>query len=159
MQIFLLRHGIAEATAAGGDPDRRLTAEGRQRVKDVAKAAARAGVSLDLCLSSPFRRAVETARIAVEALCFNGPLLETSVLTPDGDVRSVWEEIRVHRHSASVLLVGHEPLFSSLGSYLLGVPELNIDFKKGALMAIEIPSFGAQPRGILRWMLTARLAA
>ena len=158
MQIFLLRHGIAEDTAAGGDPERQLTAEGRQKVKEVIKTAARAGVSPDLCLSSPYRRAIETARIAAEVLKYKGPLLETSVLTPSSDVRSVWEEIRVHRDAASLLLVGHDPLFSRLAGYLLGVPELNVDFKKGALLAIDIPSFGAQPRGILRWMLTARLA-
>lgn len=159
MQIFLLRHGIAEETSSRGDPERQLTADGRQKVKDVIKAAARAGVSPDLCLSSPYRRAMETANIAAEVFKYKGPLLETSVLTPDSDVRSVWEEIRVHRDAGSLLLVGHDPLFSSLAGYLLGVPELNVDFKKGALLAIEIPSFGAQPRGILRWMLTARLAA
>jgi hypothetical protein len=39
------------------------------------------------------------------------------------------------------------------------MPDLYIDFKKGALLAIEMPAVGPQPRGILKWMLTARLAA
>jgi len=58
----------------------------------------------------------------------------------------------------SVMLVGHEPLFAMLAAYLMGVPEAKIDFKKGAIIAIEAPSAGSAPRGILKWMLTPKLA-
>jgi phosphohistidine phosphatase SixA len=56
-------------------------------------------------------------------------------------------------------LVGHNPLFDSLAAFLLGAPNLKIDFKKGAIMRIDLESFGAQPRGILCWYLTAKLSA
>jgi phosphohistidine phosphatase len=133
MQIYLLRHGVAESqSTTGADADRELTDEGRQKVREVMKAAARAGVAPSLVISSPYRRAASTARIAVEVLGSKSDFLRSNALTPDRDPEAVWEEIRVHRHETAVLLVGHEPLFSELGAYLLGAPELHIDFKKGA---------------------------
>ncbi|MEK7753182.1 MAG: phosphohistidine phosphatase SixA, partial [Acidobacteriota bacterium] len=58
----------------------------------------------------------------------------------------------------SLLLAGHEPQFSQLAAYLLAAPELVVDFKKGALVAIEMEQFGPHPRGALRWMLVPKLA-
>jgi phosphohistidine phosphatase len=158
MDIYLLRHGIAESHAAS-DEERDLTAEGREKVRDVAATAHRAGVRPSLVISSPYRRALATARIAVEVLGYRNTITETRVLVPEGDPPAVWDLVRSMRDEPAVLLVGHQPLFGSLGAYLLGAPEMYIDFKKGALMAIEIPAFGFHPRGILKWMLTARLTA
>jgi phosphohistidine phosphatase len=156
MQIYLLRHGIAESVSTTGlDADRELTEPGRQKVRQVVKAAGRAGIAPTLIISSPYRRALATAKIAADLL--GGELVESRTIEPGGDPQTVWEEIRVHKGEESLMLVGHEPLFSALGAYLLGAPEIHIDFKKSALMAIEIPEFGALPRGILKWMLTAKL--
>jgi phosphohistidine phosphatase len=160
MEIYLLRHGVAEVSSdSGADADRELTNEGRHKVKDVAKAAARAGVVVSMVVTSPYRRAVETARIAAGALGYEGDLLRSDALIPGGDPAAVWNEIRVHRDERAILLAGHEPLFSALGAYLLGVPDLSIDFKKGALLALEIDGFGPRPRGVLKWMLTSKLTS
>jgi phosphohistidine phosphatase len=159
MQIYLLRHGIAEVhSASGADADRELTDEGREKVLSVAKAAARAGVAPSLVITSPYRRALETARVAVQALQYTGEIVRSNALIPESHPLAVWDEIRTHREEGAILLVGHEPLFSSLSAFLLGAPELEVDFKKGALLALEVGGFGARPRGVLRWMLTARLA-
>lgn len=159
MLIYLLRHGIAEAGGADvRDPARALTSEGKKKVREVMKAAAKAEVAPLLVLSSPYKRAVETAEIAIKELDYKQDLLRTQALIPSASPRDAWDEIRTHRDVESMLLVGHEPLFSALAAFLLGVPELKIDFKKGALVAIEVEQFGATPRGVLNWMLTARLA-
>ncbi|MBS1873446.1 MAG: phosphohistidine phosphatase SixA [Acidobacteria bacterium] len=158
MDIFLLRHGIAEDHAAS-DAERDLTADGRQKIREIAKVLKRAGVRPSLILSSPYRRALATARIAAEVLECAEPIIETRELVPDGDPGHVWEEVRAHRTSDPLLLVGHQPLFGDLAAFLLGAPDLRVDFKKGAVLALEMPGFGVRPRGILKWMLTARLAA
>lgn len=157
MEIYLLRHGIAEAHAAS-DSERDLTGEGREKLRHVLRVAANAGVKPSLILSSPYKRALATAKIAADALDYKGEIARTNGLLPDASPEEVWQEIRVHRTEDSLLLAGHEPLFSALGAYLLGVPQLTIDFKKGALLAIEMPEFGARPKGILKWLLTAKLA-
>jgi phosphohistidine phosphatase len=158
--IYLLRHGIAEdATGTQSDSERALTPEGKKKVREVLRTASRTGVTAALILSSPYRRALETAKLAADELGYKDDILTTQALLPGAAPHQAWEEIRVHRESESLLLAGHEPLFSSLAAYLLGTPEAQIDFKKGALLCIEVPSVGARPRGILKWMLTPKLAA
>ena len=76
MQIYLLRHGIAEDARPGhSDAKRALTKEGGERVAEVIKAARRAGAEPSLIVSSPFVRAVETARIAAEGLGYKGNIV------------------------------------------------------------------------------------
>ncbi len=109
-------------------------------------------------LSSPYTRAIQTADIAKRTLGYAGEILQTKALTPGATVEQVWEEIRVHRDEDSILLTGHNPLFEHLAGYLLGQVDLRIEFKKGALLRLDVESFGAEPRGVLRWCLTAKLA-
>jgi phosphohistidine phosphatase len=159
MQVYLLRHGIAEDAKAGqNDVDRALTHEGRQKLRDVLRTAAHADVSPTLILTSPLKRALQTAEIAKEVLGYKSELVKTKALTPGSPVEAVWDEIRIHRDEAQLLLVGHDPQFTNLGGYLLGAPSLQIDFKKGAILRADFDNFPAQPRGILRWYLTAKLA-
>jgi phosphohistidine phosphatase len=101
--LWLLRH----AEAADGEPDeqRELTELGIRQATDAGTALARLGVRIDLCLSSPKLRAVQTARLACEPLgvpvtvepALSGEPFDVDVLTAGLD---------------DVLLVGHDPSFS-----------------------------------------------
>lgn len=159
MEIYLLRHGIAESNSpTGRDADRRLTDEGRRKLRTVLGCAHEAGVSPSLILTSPFRRAVETAEIAARELGYEGKLVRTEALTPDSSPQDLWKELREHREEASVLLAGHEPLFSSAVAYLLGSTREMVHFRKGALIRVDVESVGAEPAGVLQWMITAGVA-
>ena len=160
MQLYLLRHGIAEDAKIGGsDGDRALTPEGRRKLRDVMKLAREAGVSPELIISSPLKRALQTADIAKRALGYEEQIVTSDLLTPGTSPEDAWEEVRAHRDLQSLLLVGHNPLFAALAAYLLGTPNAHIEFKKGAIMRVDFEKFSVQPRGVLRWYLTARLAA
>jgi phosphohistidine phosphatase len=160
MEIYILRHGIAEDPQAGQpDSERPLTADGRKKLRNVLRAAASAGVAPALILSSPYKRALQTAQMAVEILDYRGEVLRTRALEPSAAPKGVWDEVRDHKDEPRILLVGHEPLFSRLTAYLLGSPNLQVDFKKGAMVCIELERFPAEPHGVLRWMLTSKLAA
>jgi phosphohistidine phosphatase len=159
MQIYLLRHGIAEdVSASGRDADRQLTAEGRKRLASILKRAAGAGVEPSLILSSPLIRARQTAEIAAKTLGGTHQIVQTKVLEPGGEPELVWEELRARRAEPRVLLCGHEPLFGRLAAYLLSSAALEIDFKKGALLRIDCESLGPRPRGTLKWFLPPKLA-
>ena len=159
MQIYLLRHGIAEdAKPRQSDSDRNLTEEGREKLRRILKRARVAGVEPALIVSSTLRRAVQTAEEAAGALGYQGKILLTRALMPEASPSGVWEEIRVHKHEPSILLASHEPLMSSTMGYLLRCPALMVDFKKGALVRIDCEGFGPEPVGFLKWMLTASLA-
>jgi len=160
MEIYILRHGVAE-TARPGTPDERraLLPEGKQKVRDVVRRARSAGLSPDRILTSPYRRALETAEVAAEALGHRQELVRVNTLAPMGSPEQVWDEIRQHKDCARILLVGHEPLLSQVIAYLLSAPALQVDFKKGALARVDVDGFGARPRGVLHWLLTAKLAS
>ena len=117
-----------------------------------------AKVSPSLIVSSPLKRAIETAEIAARELGYEGRILRTEALEPGSSPAKVWAELRVHADEPSILLAGHEPLFSQTVAWMLGSTREMIDFKKGALARIDFESLGAEPRGVLRWMLTSKLA-
>ncbi|MEJ7609098.1 MAG: histidine phosphatase family protein [Bryobacteraceae bacterium] len=159
MQIYLLRHGIAEDNAPGGrDADRALTDEGRRKLREVL-ALAKRDLHPGLIVTSPYLRAVQTAEIAIDAFGYREQLLRTDALIPSSDPEAVWDEIRVHQDVQQLLLVGHEPLFGRMASFLLNAPTLLIEVKKASILRIDVPEFGIKTRGVLKWMLVPKLAA
>ena len=161
MRVYILRHAAAEARGPGvPDAHRQLTLEGKQELKAVLKQARAAGVSPEAILTSPWSRALETARdglagAAVRTRGGNGALL------PDIPPAQVLREIRAIRvakgNAKEVMVAGHEPQLSRLAAFLLEAP-VAVDLKKGALLRIDIQEKEGPPRGILKWMLTPRLA-
>jgi phosphohistidine phosphatase len=156
LQIYLLRHGIAENSTP--DSERALTAEGREKLRRVLARARAAGVVPSLILSSPYRRALETAEIAGEVLGYHGKVVKTRALTPDAAPFDVWEEIRQRGDEPAILLASHEPLMSSLAAFLLASPALLVDMKKAALLRVDCERIGPEPKGVLKWMLTPATA-
>ncbi|MCU1237082.1 MAG: putative phosphohistidine phosphatase, SixA [Candidatus Solibacter sp.] len=155
MQIYLLRHGIAEDARAGQpDSERALTSEGRDKLRRVLKRARSAELDPTTILSSPYRRAVETAAVAAEVLGYKGDIVRVQALTPEASPHDTWQEIRDRQDERSILLASHEPLMSSLTAFLLDSPSLMVDMKKAALVRIDVERVGPKPRGILKWMLT-----
>ena len=157
MEIYVLRHGMAEEVRAGTpDSERALTEAGRGKLRRVLDRARAAGVKPSLILTSPYRRALETAQVAGQVLgC--GKVLECAALVPGSTPEEIWDAIRKRRREAAVLLSGHEPLLGLTVAYLLGAPALQVDLKKAALVRIDEENFSEAPRGILKWMLTPRL--
>jgi phosphohistidine phosphatase len=138
MQIYLLRHGIAEDAKPGHpDAERALTNEGRDKLRRVLKRARTADLSPSLILSSPYRRALETAAAAAEVLAYKGEIVRTRTLLPESSPFDAWEEIREHKDERAVLLASHEPLMSSMAAFLLDSPALTVDMKKAALVRID----------------------
>ena len=140
------------------DASRALTPEGRKKLQQVLRAAVNAEVAPSLIISSPLKRAVQTAAIAKSALGYGGAVMQSAALAPNSTPEQVWKELRLHHDQPAVLLVGHNPLFSDLARYLLDSPHLRLDFKKGAMMRVDIERVTTPPAGILRWYLTAKLS-
>ena len=158
MEIYILRHGIAEEAHGGmKDADRALTPEGAKKLQSVLRRARAVDVRPSIIVTSPFRRARETAQVAAEILS-GATLVESRALTPESSPDAVWEAIRAHKGESQLMLVGHEPLLSAVYAYLLGSPAFQIDVKKGSLGRIDVDRFGAQPRGVFRWLIYPKLA-
>jgi len=158
MELYLFRHGIAEDPRPGRpDAERALTDDGKKKTALVVKTARRAGVEPSLIVSSPYKRALETAQIALEGFGYQREIVRTETLVPHGSPEKVWAELREYRAESAILLAGHEPLMSRLAAYLLGSSALRIEMKKAALMRIDTGGMGPAPHGTLRWMITPKL--
>lgn len=159
MEIYILRHGIAEEAKAGqADAGRRLTAEGKQKLLRILACARKAGVQPEVLLSSPYKRAMETAGMAREQLKVERPIVGTEVLIPMERAEKVWDEIRIYKDASQLMVVGHEPQLSNVIAFLIGAPAGRVEMKKGAIARVDVESIGLRPSGVLVWLLTAKLA-
>ncbi len=68
MNLYFLRHGIAadKPQWKGSDSDRPLIKEGIQKLKKSAKGMRRLKLHFDWILTSPYRRAYDTAQIVAK---------------------------------------------------------------------------------------------
>ncbi|HWB85455.1 MAG TPA: histidine phosphatase family protein [Bryobacteraceae bacterium] len=159
MEIYLLRHGAAENVAPGRlDSERALTAEGCVKLERVLERARAANVRPGVILSSPYRRALQTAEAAAAVLGYAGAVVRTAALLPESSPEDLWEEIRSRSGETSILLAGHEPLMSAAVSFLLSSPTLLVNMRKAAMVRVDCEHFGLEPLGVLQWMLTPGVA-
>ena len=89
MNLYILRHAIAmdKTQWRRADSDRPLTKDGIKKMKKAAKGIKRLDLKLDWILTSPYRRAYDTAVIAAKALRLKKNLRIIKSLAPDG---SAW---------------------------------------------------------------------
>jgi phosphohistidine phosphatase SixA len=76
---------------------------------------------------------------------------------PEVPPSQIWKEIRAHAKAQELMIAGHEPHLSRLAAFLLEAP-VAMDLKKGAMMRVDVEEQEGRPRGILKWMLTPKLA-
>lgn len=99
-------------------------------------------MQLSLVLSSPLRRAHETAQIVASNL--RAEMLIAPWLASGMHPQGALEELRAYRSQSSVMLVGHEPDFSQLIAHLLGMPTNNaIHVRKASLTLLDLDVFRA----------------
>ena len=118
MDLFFLRHGEAEARAAN-DAERRLTPAGERDVLGVIESRRAELAEIELIVTSPYRRARQTAKIAAQCLGFDRELLITEELEPGGDPQALFRFID-SLNVDSVLLVTHQPFVGKVLSLLSG---------------------------------------
>lgn len=124
--IYLLRHGDAEE-GRGDDAARRLTLKGERQAEAAGRALAALTPKPDACLTSPKVRAADTAKLACEALD-----LEPEV---DEELRGgSFDSTALAAGRGDVLLVGHEPDFSSEVARLTGA---KVKLRKGGLAIVD----------------------
>ena len=158
MDLYILRHGIAEDVSESGlDRDRVLTKEGIEKTKATCKALRKLELQFDAILTSPYARARQTAEIVADELNLTSVLHLVDALGAASSADAVLVELqKIIRKQSCVLVVGHEPILSSLISLLLsGSPSLSITMKKGGLCKLNCvrPEPGAAR---LDWLLTAK---
>lgn len=161
MDLYILRHAIAggkNPLNMENDSDRPLTKEGAKKMRLIAKALKKRDISFDIILSSPFRRAKETAEIVAKAFGCKDVLKFSSHLKVGGNPATLVSEINRHySRLGSILIVGHEPFLSKLISVLLsGEENVLVTMKKGGICKLSVPHLGRLRYGrcaTLEWLL------
>jgi phosphohistidine phosphatase len=161
MELYLIRHGIAQQLGLKNDftdEKRALTSEGRDRMRDAARGLRKLGVQVDLLLTSPLVRAVETAEIVADALGFsNKEIIQTDRLAPGASADELFAEIKSHTGIESVALVGHEPDLGELvAKIVLGDDRFSIELKKGSICCVNVVETVPSFRGGLAWLMTPK---
>ena len=154
--LLLLRHGIAEEAAASHrDQDRRLTGEGKRKLREVVAGMRALELPVEAVLSSPLRRAVETAEIVAEAYGLADAVEITPALAPGAGPDAVHAALATIGAPSGVVLVGHEPDMGALASTLLvGTPSLlQMGFRKAGLAGIVVASLPPRRAAALEFFL------
>ncbi len=125
--IWLLRHG--DAQDGSPDAERPLTDKGRDQSRAAGAALRALGVEIDACLTSPKVRAADTARIACAELGDIELKLEPKLAGGPFDAEALAAGL-----GDDVLLVGHDPDFSSAVHSLTGA---QVRMKKGGVAGID----------------------
>ena len=156
MKLYFLRHGIAAAREewSGDDAERPLTAQGRKCMEHEAKALAKLGIEPDRIVTSPLKRAKETAQIVAERLGLEDHLAEDQRLAEGFDAGMLTEMLRTYGDVDCLMLVGHEPDFSRTVGQLIGGGR--IDLKKGGIARVDLADATAR-EGELVWLLPPKV--
>ena len=136
MLLYLLRHADAD-TIAETDDARPLSEKGEGQGKKVARFCEAYGMTRMRVLASPVRRAVQTAEIVVAHL---GLELEIAPWLACGmRPAEAMRHLQEHADEAAVMLVGHEPDFSGLAAFLLGMSSgEQIEIRKASLTQLSV---------------------
>lgn len=138
------------------DSDRALTANGKVEVQKIGKSLKESGLRARKIVTSPLRRARETAEIIANML--KVPLLEEWVdLKPDGDRESLYRKLARVETGSSVVVVGHEPYLTSMIGEIIGCPHARLVLKKGGVAKVRVASISPRVNGELRWLLTPKI--
>lgn len=151
MRLCLVRHGIAiERTADVPDAERPLEAAAIDRTR-AALLGVMALFTPEVILTSPWRRAHETAAIAASIARLPRPV-DCNTLA-NGDLARLLETLRDTEASAA-MLVGHEPGLSRLASLLLTGDEsaLQVQLKKASAALIETDPEITPGQAVLLWV-------
>jgi phosphohistidine phosphatase len=139
MELYIVRHGKAEKNIpeGGSDADRQLTGRGIKDVKKIAGWLRSSGIRFDVIGTSPLVRAAETADlIATDLQNPHRPEVWKS-LEPGSDRDRLKQDIRARGSEGPVLIVGHEPMLSSLIGEIIAEPgNARVLLRKGGLAVI-----------------------
>jgi phosphohistidine phosphatase len=151
MQLYFLRHGEADWPGwTRPDDERPLTDFGKKEVRQVAKFLNRLKVRPDLTVTSPLPRALQTAEIAGEQL--RTKVRQDEAIEPGFGISELRVLLKRH-HSKILMLVGHEPDFTSVISALTGA---SVKLSKAGVALVDIDP--ETEKGRLLWLFPPKLA-
>ncbi len=155
MNLYLVRHADAEKTQPGKrDEDRRLTKQGKDRIKTASKGWMYIINRLDVICSSPYVRAMETAEIIAETFEYEKEIIKDKSLGSGCFTKDLISLVN-SLDAENVMVVGHQPDLSEHVSYLISSTGSLVDFKKTAIAKIAFNGKVNLSKGYLEYLVPA----
>jgi phosphohistidine phosphatase len=155
MNIYLIRHADAEKSSPSKkDYERKLTPEGISSIKAAVEGWKNLISSFDYIVSSPLKRAVQTAEIVAKAFHYKEEIATDKRIT-GGNTEDLIE-IANSLDGKEIAFVGHEPDFSKHVSTLISSSGSYVNFKKGMIAKISFENKARLAKGTLEFLIPAR---
>jgi phosphohistidine phosphatase len=158
MIIYFLRHASAGKKMLNGkkDEQRPLDEDGILQARYVGRLLSSLDIQVEQIVSSPLRRAMQTASLVANELAHEAPVRTDDALRPESDYLKFKEMLSRFRKYDSIMVVGHNPNESEFLSKTVSgnSGSAHIDLKKGAVAKVETSG----RNGILEWLVTPKIA-
>jgi phosphohistidine phosphatase len=157
MILYLMRHanaGIARDNPAL-DTKRALIKEGKEQCMLMARVLSALKVQVDVIVSSPLKRALQTAQFVGTELGYEAKVEVSQALSLDADYTAFQNLLAKYADREGVLVVGHNPnLFQFLGRMVSGNGGAAIRMRKGSVARVDMDRHPP----LLQWLIDPRMA-
>ncbi len=157
MNLYLMRHANAGLRRENPsfDAKRALIKEGKDQCMLMARLLSAMKVQVDLIVSSPLKRALQTAQFVGTELGYEAKVEVSPALAPDADFAAFQQLVEKYADREDVLMVGHNPnLFKFLGRIITGNGGAGVRMRKGSVARIDMDKHPP----LLQWLIDPRMA-
>jgi phosphohistidine phosphatase len=158
MDIYFLRHANAGQPKLNPakDEKRPLDKLGIEQSHDVGRALAALDVTVDAIISSPLRRATQTAAVVANELGYEDKVVIDPALRPGATFQQFKDLLARYSRKEAILLVGHNPNMTEFLNKLLsgGAPFNGVELKKGGMARVEKAGRRA---AVLKWSMPPKV--
>lgn len=158
MIVYFLRHANAGTHKANPlqDDKRPLDALGIQQSTEMGRVLAAMDVQVDALISSPLKRATQTASLVGNEIGHDSKLQTSAALRPNATFDSFRQLLTKYAALEAIMVVGHNPSMNQFVSLLLSGGTSNdvADLKKGAVARIDV---SGNRSAILKWCITPKM--
>ena len=158
MIIYFVRHASAgeHLNNPKKDEKRPLDADGIEQCSVIGRALAALNVQPDVIVSSPLKRATQTASLIGNEIGYEAKLQLDVAMRPEASFADFRRMLDKYSKHEAVMLVGHNPSITDFLAKIIAKSgcEAQIDFKKGAVARVETERRAAT----LNWFITPKMA-
>jgi phosphohistidine phosphatase len=156
MNLYVLRHASAGTSRENPllDVKRPLDREGKQQCLLIGSYLNALRVQFDLIVSSPLKRALQTASLVGTEVGYDTNIQITEALAPEAAIADFQKLVSTLDQYENVLIVGHNPnLPQFLGSLIVSPGRASLRLRKGAIARVDC----TRRPGVLNWLVDPRI--
>jgi phosphohistidine phosphatase len=157
MNLYLMRHASAGVPRENPtlDAKRSLIKEGKDQCILMARTLSALNVQVDVIVSSPLKRALQTAQFVGTELGYDAKVEISKALSPEAGYADFQEMLAKYADYDGVLAVGHNPnVFQFLGRLITANGGAAIRMRKGSVARIDLDRHPP----LLQWLIDPRSA-